>query len=145
MEYERAGERTVAEVTLERRPDSAGRTGRSRNGAPGSEDGVPDGVMVGNVTSEIRRQLEIPENLEGAVVTAVEPGSAAAQQGLRPGDVIIEMEGTPIRNADEAVRRSEELPGPKTMLRVWREGRNNFLLIDESPTAEREGPKRKSP
>lgn len=36
------------------------------------------------------------------VVTAVEPGSAAEQQGLREGSAIVEINGVPVRTFDEA-------------------------------------------
>jgi len=131
VDYERDGQKKTVEVTLERRPDAAGRTGRGRGVSPGKNAGVLDGVMVSDLTSEIRQQLEIPESVQGAIVTDIEPGSPVARQGLRPGDVIVEIERQPIRNAQEAEKRSQELTGPKTMIRVWRDGRTTFVIVDE--------------
>jgi len=40
-----------------------------------------------------------PRNLVGAVVRAVDPRSAAERAGLRPGDLVTELGGTPVRDA----------------------------------------------
>lgn len=145
VEYLRGGEQRVADVELDRRPDAAGRRGGGRGGSEGTDDGVLDGVMVSDLTREMRQQLQIPENVQGAVVTGIEPGSPASRQGLRTGDVIQEIEQQPVRSADDAVRRSEELPGPKTMIRIWRDGRSTYVMIDETPVAERKGRRNGTP
>jgi S1-C subfamily serine protease len=40
-----------------------------------------------------------PRDLVGAVVRAVDPRSAAERAGLRPGDLVTELGGTPVRDA----------------------------------------------
>ena len=62
----------------------------------------------------------------------MEPDSAAAEAGLKPGDVIQEINRKPVKNAEEAVRLTEN-PGDKTtLLRVWARGRQPFVVVDES-------------
>ena len=46
------------------------------------------GLTLRPLTDGDRAMLGIPSGVNGAVVAAVEPGSAAAEKGLRPGDVI---------------------------------------------------------
>ena len=46
--------------------------------------------------------------------------------------MILELDRKPVQNADEAVKLSEQLKGPKVMVRIWREGQSRFLVIDES-------------
>ena len=79
-----------------------------------------------------RNQLDIPARVQGALVSQLDPASAAARQGLREGDVIMELDRRAVKDAAEAVRLSEEIRGPKVTVRVWREGRSQFLVIDES-------------
>lgn len=58
--------------------------------------------------------MKIPARVEGAVVTRVDPTSAAARQGLREGDVIMEIGREPVRNGEQAVgrvSRSKDLKG----------------------------------
>jgi serine protease Do len=118
-------------VTLARRPDdrlSRGDSGKS----PIKDEGVLNGVAVDDITPELREQLDIPPRFQGAVVTEIDPDSPSARQGLREGDVILELNFRPVRNASEAVKLSEEIKGPKVTVRFLRAGRAGYLVIDES-------------
>lgn len=130
VDYLRDGKPETVKATLARRPETDSPGGL--RGADGKEIGVLNGVGVGDISTEVRNQLRIPTRVEGALVTSVDPTSAAARQGLRQGDIIMELDRRPVRNAEEAVRLSEEIKGPKVMVRLWREGRSQFLLVDET-------------
>ena len=58
--------------------------------------------------------------------------SPAADAGLRRGDVILEINREPVRNADDAVRMTETAKDKTTLLRVWREGNRHYIVVDES-------------
>jgi serine protease Do len=66
------------------------------------------------------------------VITEIDPDSPAARQGLREGDLVLEMNRKPVTNSDEAVKLSEQIAGPKVLLLIWRNGRTSYLVIDES-------------
>jgi len=87
---------------------------------------------VGDLDNKARRQFGIPDHVRGAVVLEVDPDSAAAQVGLKAGDVITEINRKPVKGADEAVRLTENPKDKTTLLRVWREGGSRFLVVDES-------------
>ena len=87
---------------------------------PESQD-VLDGVEVADLDSQVRRQMGIPSGVRGALVTNVDPGSAAAE-GLRAGDVILEINRQTVKNADDAIRVSKDLKGDRVLLRVWSGG-----------------------
>ncbi len=57
----------------------------------------------------------------GAVITSVEPGSPAAQAGLRDGDLVIDIDGTPIESFAElaAIIRANQ-PGDVVTLTLQR-------------------------
>jgi serine protease Do len=59
------------------------------------------GVRVKSVTPEVARALGI-EQQEGLSVGYVDPGSPADKAGIEEGDVIIEIEGQPIHDTDDA-------------------------------------------
>ena len=49
------------------------------------------GMEFSGLTDEARKNFKIKEGIKGVVVTVVDPGSPAAERGLRPGDVIEEV------------------------------------------------------
>jgi serine protease DegQ len=64
----------------------------------------------------------------GAVITTVEPDSAAERAGLRPGDIITEVDGRMIGNAADLRNRIGLLsPGSAVELRILRNGKRQTL------------------
>jgi serine protease Do len=60
----------------------------------------------------------------GALVSSVEPGSAAAEAGLKAGDVILQYNGATVKDsASLSMRVNTTAPGEKAKLDVWREGK----------------------
>ena len=130
VEYLRDGQRLKASAKLARRDEDA--LARS-DGAPGAkEEGVLNGVGVGEITAEIRSQLQIPSRVKGALITSIEADSPGAKQGLREGDIILELDRKPVADASEAVKLSEAIKGPKVLVLIWRNGQRHYLAIDES-------------
>ncbi len=129
VEYLREGKPTVAKVKLGLRPNTA--VAGTQGTAP-QDEGVLNGVNVGDITPQIRDELKLPARIKGVVITEIDPDSAAARQGLREGDLVLEMNRKPVTNSDEAVRLSEQIEGPKVLLLIWRGGRTSYLVIDES-------------
>jgi S1-C subfamily serine protease len=61
---------------------------------------------------------------QGALVDGVHPETPAATAGLRPKDVILELDGLAVRNENQFINRVSTLPpGQKVRLKVWRERR----------------------
>lgn len=56
------------------------------------------GVGTESVSSTLRKQFNIPADVEGAVIMQVEPGSVAAGLGLKPGDVILQLGDKKVRS-----------------------------------------------
>ena len=92
-----------------------------------------DGVTVDDLGARTREQFNIPSGVRGAVVTEVDGSSAAAAAGLRPGDVILEINRQRITSADEAVKRSEEVKGNQVLLRIWSGGGSRYLVVEAGP------------
>jgi serine protease Do len=58
------------------------------------------GVSVGQLTPAIRELSDIDVD-RGALVLGVDPGGPAAVAGMRPGDVIVEFAGKPVRTVED--------------------------------------------
>ena len=89
-----------------------------------------DGVEVTDLDPDVRRQHEIPRNIHGAIVSSVDEDSNSAKAGLRQGDVVLEINHEPVRNADDAVELSKNAKGSRVLLRLWREGGSLSITVD---------------
>ena len=134
LDVMRDGKTQVFHVKLGERPTKSLAGGGDHPSSTGDQ-GVLNGVTVGDITSEIREQLQLPAGVHGAVVTEVDPDSASAKAGLARGDVILELDRKPVHNADEAVKLSDEIKGPKVLVRLWRGGSSRYVVVDETPPA----------
>jgi serine protease Do len=87
----------------------------SRAEAAGSEEaaeGSGFGLAVEPLTGDRARQLGVRAS-DGLVVTAVQPSSRAADAGLRPGDVIEEVDGVKVTTGEglrSALARTGDAP-----------------------------------
>jgi serine protease Do len=127
----RNGSNKTIEVTVRETPGTQELSkGDDRND---SEDtGTLNGVSVSDIDGRARQQFDIPNQVRGVVITDVAPDSAAAEAGLKPGDVILEINRHAVKSADEAVRLTEKTDNKTTLLRVWRDGGSRFVVVDES-------------
>jgi serine protease Do len=126
----RNGREQTVQVVLRELPQDLASAG-SQPGQPESSVTL-EGVTVGDLDANARRQLGLPANLNGALVVQVDENSAAYRDGLREGDVILEMNRQAVRNADEAVALSEKTTDKVILLRVWSRGGSRYLVVDES-------------
>jgi len=130
MKILRNGETKTLEVTVQQLP---GTEEVASNKTPsGSDNGTLNGVGVADLDQQTRRNLNIPENIKGVVITEVQPDSPSAEAGLKQGDVIQEINRQPVRNADEAVRLTEHPKDKVTLLRIWSNGGSHFVVVDEN-------------
>lgn len=60
------------------------------------------GLSLQSVTPQIAQQLRMPPTTKGLVISAIDPSSDAAAQGLQRGDVILSINQRPVATADQA-------------------------------------------
>ncbi|HWW78246.1 MAG TPA: DegQ family serine endoprotease [Steroidobacteraceae bacterium] len=78
------------------------------------------GVVIQNVNQGLADSFGLPQP-EGALVSSLEKGGAAAQAGIQPGDVIIKLNGQ-VTSATELPAEIAQLsPGATVNLEVWRD------------------------
>ncbi len=84
------------------------------------------------------------DGAKGALVSDIEPGGAAARAGIKAGDVIVAVEGTPIVHAEELPRRvARNAPGTTIKLAVIhdKQRREVSATLDALPDVDRDGPR----
>ncbi len=96
-----------------------------------AENGKPRwGVGISDLTDDVRQQLQAPQDVQGAVVQRVQPGSAADDAGLRPGDVIEGVNRKETPNASAVQKALTGIPaGESALLRVWSNGGSTFRVL----------------
>jgi serine protease Do len=130
LDINRNGKADKISVTTIVKPN--GDRTESDDNAPGADVGVLNGVAVGDIDANARQQLDFPERLNGAVITQVDPSSAAARAGIREGDVILELDRHAVTSAKTAVDLSASATSKKTLLKLWSHGNTIYVIVDES-------------
>jgi serine protease Do len=92
-------------------------------------DGGGLGMSLEEITPERAKAFGLTEK-SGLVVVQVEDGSPGGEAGVRPGDLILEMDQTPLRNLDEFNRKVEEFKkGDTILLLIKRQKATLFLTL----------------
>jgi serine protease Do len=85
-------------------------------------------VQVANLTPETARELDLPNNMRGVVVTNVDPDSGMAE--LQKGDVIEEINQQPIASIEDYNKIAESLDRSQPqVLSICRHRMRSFLVL----------------
>jgi len=136
VEVWRKNRRRVIDVVVgeleEERPvlASAGPRGQSVEPEEAEIDSL--GVAVTAITDEMREQFNVPEEVRGVLITGVTADSGAAEKGLRPGDVIVEVNQEEVSSPGQiAAKVSEAMENDRrsVLLLVNRNGDLRFVAV----------------
>ncbi len=97
------------------------------------------GLLFQPVTRELAAALQL-DAPRGALVAEVEPGGAAARAGIKPGDVIVDVNGVPIHHAEELRRNvARNAPGAEIEVTVVRAQKRHELRAKLDALQDEEG------
>src|SRR5436305_5887232 len=106
---------------------------RDNNGRESSsiENGKPRwGVGLADLTPEVRQELQLGSNVQGALVERVVPGSSADDAGLQRGDVITEVNRHPVHSAADVQKELANVPkGEDALVLVQSDGGSTFRVL----------------
>lgn len=122
----RDGKPKKLKVTIGEHPDDKEKGGPERDHEPDSPAGKsqPFGLGIANWSKAAQDRYGF-ESQVGVVVNAVEPDSAADRAGLRPGDVILTVDGKKVTSVAAFAAASQ---GKKRML-IWFERSHRFNFV----------------
>lgn len=119
-----------AEVELGELPGSE-RLAAGDERSPQDAPSVLSGLSIADIDARLRRRYELPNELTGAVVTNVAPGSPAAEAGLREGDVIRGIAREDVQSAAEVIAISRKMkPTDGVLMLLWSGGRQRYVVVD---------------
>jgi serine protease Do len=102
----------------------------AENEGDGSQQHGKLGLGLGDLTPDMRQQLNIPSQVKGAAVQSVRPASPADDAGLAPGDVIQEVNRKLVANAEEFANDVHAVPaGKDILLLVWSHGGASYRVV----------------
>jgi serine protease Do len=133
LDVNRGGQKKTFHVELAELPAKLNAPPESSGGqnAQPEKATVLGGLAVADITDDVRSTLKLPDDVHGAVITEIDPDSAAAQAGLRAGDVIQDVNRQPIRNAQDLVDVSKKLkPNEEILMRVWSRGSSGYVALE---------------
>ena len=96
------------------------------------------GVVIQDVTDELSSSFGVAER-QGVLIADVMRGSPAETAGVRPGDVVVEFGGAPVREVPDLQRRAAGVsPGQTVALKVVRDGKPAAVtvIVGEMPNEE---------
>jgi len=127
----RQGEEQTLAVEIAKMPSE--QTLASMEDGEELDDATPKlGLALARLDAEARSEMDLPDDLDGAVVTDVLPGSPAADKGLRQGDVIIEADHQAViepKTVADAVEAATERGDKAILLLVKRGDQDRFIAV----------------
>jgi serine protease Do len=93
------------------------------------QNSIFSGVQVENLNAQLRARANVPPNVNGVIITRIDPNANAAQQ-LRSGDVIEQINRQPISNVDDFQNVVGQLdPNHPVIVGLARNRQRSFVLI----------------
>jgi len=87
------------------------------------------GVYIADVDKATQQALGLKDK-HGALVRQVENGSAADKAGIKPGDVIVSVDGTPVKKMHELpIRIARHKPGDRVRIGLVRNGKPMTMTV----------------
>jgi serine protease Do len=87
------------------------------------------GVAIQEVSQSLAQSFGL-DRPRGALVASVDDGSPAEKAGLKPGDVLLSLNGRPIERSSEVPPLVAAVkPGSKATFEVWREGAKREITV----------------
>jgi serine protease Do len=89
------------------------------------------GMTVGDVTPDVARQMGLSD-IQGVLVSEIDPSGPAAEAGLREGDIILEVNRRGIRDTEEYLEALQNRADDTILLLVARDDNTLYVALKHS-------------
>src|SRR5688572_18843767 len=87
------------------------------------------GAQIQSVTADLAESLGL-KKAEGALIAEPQPDSPASKAGIKSGDVIVSMDGTPVEDARDLARKVAAMaPGSQMKFGIMRNGTEQSVTV----------------
>ncbi len=118
------------EVTIAELPKKLGEGPTEEPGGAPEESNALSGITVRELTPELAKRFGIGDGQSGVVVIKIEPGSRAFEAGLRPGDMVLQINQKDIATIEDYKNAASRIKSKdRTLLLIRRKGEDLFLTI----------------
>jgi len=114
---------TVAELSTTQSKEE------EQGGGDNSSGNRKFGMSIAPLTPDLASRLGISGDTKGVVVMNVDPAGAAAEAGLRQGDVIVEANHKPVLSANDLEAAAQQSSSRPVLLLVNRRGSTSFVTV----------------
>ncbi len=132
----RRGEQIELAVTLGELPSDRELAQMDQNGAEGAPTDRAEfsslGLTVATITDALRDEFDLAAETAGVVVIDVAPQGPAADEEVRPGDVVVDVDQDPVSSPAEmaaVVDAARDEGRPSVLLLISRQGDHRFVVL----------------
>ena len=118
----RGGKESKVSVTIGTMPTQGG-------GTQPAEEESPWGLTVQDLTPDLAERLGLSPADQGVVVTQVESGSPADEAGVKPGDLIKEINRQQIQDVDDYTKAIQAAGKDENLLLLIRRGEGSIFIV----------------
>lgn len=119
------------QVLLGRLEDAmAKRNPASKNSKSSSKSKAKFGLSLKKLTPTLRARFNVPKEIKGVWVAAVDSNSSAASSGLSSNSIILEIAQRKVRSPDDVYNKIKQAKRAKKkaiLIRIWQNGNIRFL------------------
>ncbi|HEX7776496.1 MAG TPA: PDZ domain-containing protein, partial [Parvibaculum sp.] len=128
----RGGKKKTVKITVARLDDDKTAAKTEAKKSPVVEKTQVLGLDLTALTDEAREHFKVKADVTGVLISDVSPSSAAADKGIRPGDVIVDVAQAPVKTPKDVVAEvaAEKKAGRRSVLiRLSTEGGPSFVAL----------------
>jgi serine protease Do len=129
--------KTLTAEIAKRKDNQVSENEQPAPGAPAAVTGQAMGLGLASLTPDSRHAYNLADNVNGVVITSVDPDSDAADKGLQPGDVVLRIGERNVRSVQDfqtAVAEATKGGRKSVLLLIATQAGSRFVAVDIAKT-----------